>query len=193
MVSPQRPIRHFRSALCVLACFAFLLAGCGSSNSDDPNDSTPTDSTSTSSATAEARTLAQRFLRYAYRGAMLSSTHPLNDSLQTLTSYSGLGSQVMLVDTFSVESVRTRNDSVFVAEVRFPRTLMVSSEWQASDPAVDVQRTLRIQSSKVASAPRIVGWTALQAHIQDVRPDQARATIQRLRKQFEQVRKEPEV
>jgi len=124
---------------------------------------------------------------------MLSSTHPLNDSLQALTSYSGLGSQVMLVDTFSIESVRARSDSVYVAEVRFPRTLMISSEWQASDPTVDVQRTLRIQSSKVADAPRIVGWSALQTHIQEVRSEQAQTTIQRIRDQFEQLRKKPGV
>lgn len=192
MISSPGVLRHFRSALCALACLALLLGGCeGSEN--PPDDPEPADSMSTSSVPTEVQSLAQRFLEYSHRGAMLSSTHPLNDSLQALTSYSGLGNQVMLVDTFSIESVRARSDSVYVAKVRFPRTLMISSEWQASDPAVDVQRTLRIQSSKVADAPRIVGWSALQAHIQEVRPEQAQTTVQRIRDQFEQLRKKPGV
>lgn len=193
MASPQPPRRHFRAALCALACFALLLVGCGKSYDPPNNSSNSADSTSTAAVPPEVQTLTQRFLEYSYRGAMLSSTHPLNDSLQALTSYSGLGSEVMLVDTFSVDSVRAHSDSGFVAEVRFPRALMVSSEWQTSNPAVNVQRTLRIQSLKVASAPRIVGWAALREHIRDVRPDQAQATTQRIQKQFKQLRERPGV
>ena len=191
MASPQPPRRHFRAALCALACFALLLAGCGQDLPDDGSE--PADSTSTAAVPPEVRALTQRFLEYSYRGAMLSSTHPLSDSLQALTGYSGLDSEVMLVDTFSVDSVRAHSDSGFVAEVRFPRALMVSSEWQTSNPAVNVQRTLRIQSLKVASAPRIVGWAALREHIRDVRPDQAQATTQRIQKQFKQLRERPGV
>jgi hypothetical protein len=185
MISSQGSSRHFRSALCALACLALLLVGCEESDAPPPPD--PADSTSASSVHPEIQTLAQRFLRYSYRGAMLSSSHPLNDSLQAFTSYSGLGSEVMLVDTFSVESVRSRNDSVFVAQVRFPHALMISSDWQASDPAVDVQRSLQIQSSMVTSAPRTVGWPALRAHILDIRPEKGQATVQRIQERFEQL------
>lgn len=191
MTSPQRPLRQSHAAFCALTCAALLLAGCGEDLPDDGSE--PADSTSTAFVPTEVQTLTQRFLEYSYRGAMLSSTHPLNDSLQALTSYSGLGSEVMLVDTFSVDSIRAHGDSMFVAEVRFPQALTVSSEWQTSNPAVNVQRTLRIQALKVASAPRIVGWTALQDHIRNVRPENAQETVQRLRKRFEQLKEEPEV
>jgi len=142
-----------------------LLAGCQSCSSpDDPPSAVATEQTT------DPRALATIYLRYAYRGALLSSAHPLNDSLSALTAGSMGGQALTVIDTFAVDSVQT-NEAGYTVRVRFPRSVQVQSgTWTVSPPSVDTSPSLRIRQGEVYEGPHVVGWSAFQNHLQDVAP-----------------------
>jgi hypothetical protein len=171
-----------------------LLAGCQSDDSTENEDAsstmketppmvTPTDRPP--GQQLSPRTLATRYLRYAYAGALLSSDHPLNDSLAALMSGSVGGRRLTVIDTFSVESVQTISDSAHTVRARFPRSVQIQSvTWETSASTIDTFRTLRIRNHHVHEAPHVVGWPAFQRHLQGVAPAAADSVLPRMREKL---------
>lgn len=156
-----------------------LLAGCQSDDSEKKEKSPPmvAPTEQPSDQKLSPRTLATRYLRYAYRGALLSSDHPLNDSLAMLMAGSVGGRALTIIDTFYVESVQTA-DSVHTVRTRFPRSVQIQSvTWATSPPTVDAQQSLRIRGNYIRKAPHVVGWPAFQTHLRDVAPEAADSVL----------------
>lgn len=177
-----------------------LLAGCGGSD-DGGSDKKPTEEidliapipTDTSArADSLVQHLVSRYLSYAYQGATLRSTHPLNDSLFALKAGKGTGGPVMLVDTFYVDATSiSHDDSIHTVRVEAPHALTVSKVWGTSNPRTGHTVTIQIQDNKVARAPRIVGWPALRAHVLKVESDSGEAIVNRLRQQWTNLTGQP--
>lgn len=163
-----------------------VLSGCGSDSTEETGDN-PT----AGARTSEARSMAGRFLRYSYEGAILSSTHPLNDSISALVRHPAPGKYVTLVDTFVVESAEVTSDTTAMVSATFPHAIKVSSDWRTKEPQVDAQRTLRLGPDRILEGPRIVGWKALEAHILEVVSDSGDAVVKRIQNRFRRVTEEP--
>ena len=152
-----------------------LLAGCQSCTSTEE-----TPPAVTAEQTIPPRSLATDYLRYAYQGALLSSDHPLNDSLSAIMAGAIGGSTVTVIDTFSVESVENTGSSEHTIQVRFPRSVQIESgTWSISAPATDTRRPIRIRGDEVYEAPYVVGLPAFQRHLRDVAPAAADTVLER--------------
>ncbi len=133
------------------------------------------------------RPLAARYLRYAYQGALLSSDHPLNDSLAALMAGAVGGRTLTVVDTFYVESVQAAGDSGHTVRARFPHAVQIQSvTWETSAPTVDAHRSLHVRQNHLREAPHVVGWPAFQRHLQSVAPRAADTVLTRMRATFEE-------
>ncbi len=173
-----------------LVLAALLLAGCQSNDADESNetdDSPPMVAPTERSLDQQVspRTLARRYLRYAHHGALLSSDHPLSDSLAMLMAGAVGGRTLTVVDTFRIASVQTTGDSVHTVRARFPRSVQIQSvTWETSSATVDATRSIRIRKNHVREAPHVVGWPAFQRHLRDVAPEAADTVLTRMRSQF---------
>jgi hypothetical protein len=165
-----------------------LLAGCQSDDAPDKTDGAESESAPPMVVPTERsldqslspRALATRYLRYAYRGALLSSDHPLNDSLALLMAGSVGGRALTVIDTFYVESVQP-TDSGHTVRARFPRSVDIQSvSWETSAPVIDTRRTLHLRQNHVHEAPHVVGWPAFQRHLRDVAPAAADSVLPRM-------------
>lgn len=171
-----------------LLLLAAPIVGCGEKDNDGTTDPSANVEASAASADSVARRLAARYLRLSYRGASLRSTHPLNDSLQALTSGKVAGGPVTLVDTFHVDNISIKeSDSSYAIRVRVPAALTVSRVWETSDPRTETTVTVESDSETISGAPRIVGWTALRDHVLRVEPDSGEAVAGRLRDRWAEV------
>jgi hypothetical protein len=160
-----------------------LASGCG--ENPDKNLSERDTSETEGSPDSLARALASRYLGYSYQGASLRSTHPLNDSLFALKPGASADGPVVLVDTFSfAPDAVTHQDSVQVVRIDVPHARQVSKTWRLLDLSATRSFTVRIRNGKVTQAPRLVGWSALQRHIQRVEPDSGDAIVERLRTEW---------
>ena len=152
-----------------------LLAGCQSCTSTEE-----TPPAVTTEQSINPRALATDYLRYTYQGALLSSDHPLNDSLSALMTGAIGGSTLTIIDTFSVESVEETGTSEHTVQVRFPRSVQIESgTWTLSAPATDTRRSIQIRGSEVYEAPYVAGWPAFQRHLRDVAPAAADTVLER--------------
>ena len=152
-----------------------LLAGCQSCTSTEK-----TPPAVTTEPTVNPRALATDYLRYTYQGALLSSDHPLNDSLSALMAGAIGGSTLTIIDTFTVESVKETGTSEHTVQIRFPRSVQIESgTWSLSAPASDTRRSVRIRGTEVYEAPYVAGWPAFQRHLRDVAPTAADTVLKR--------------
>ena len=111
---------------------------------------------------------------------MLSSEHPLTDSLSALTAGPIGSGTLTIIDTFSVEAVQDSGEGKHTVRVRFPRSVRIQSgSWTTSSPTVDAQRTLRIRQDEVVEGPHVVGWPAFQRHLREVAPAAADTVLER--------------
>lgn len=166
----------------VLLVGLLLLAGCQSCDAPEEDESAPLVAPTERGIgeQLDPRALATRYLRYAYEGALLSSDHPLNDSLSALAASPIGGRGLTVIDTFSVESVQTVEDSGHVVEIQFPRSVRIQSvTWETSAPTIDERHSLRVYENKVHEAPHVVGWPAFQRHLRDVAPEAADSVLER--------------
>lgn len=184
----NRPLSRTASLLgpAVFVALGLALSGCG--NGDSGVEAKDTTAVGENRA---ARTLAHRFLRYSYEGAILRSTHPLNDSVAALVNHPAPGRYLTLVDTFSIGTTGVESDSVSTVSVTFPHAIKVSSDWRTTEPEVGAQRTLRVGRERILEGPGIVGWRALKAHILDVVPDSGDAVAARIEERFRQLAETP--
>jgi len=178
----------------VLVALLLLLAGCQSDDNAEKEDASsvvkeappmaaPTDRSL--DRDLSPRTLATRYLWYAYQGALLRSDHPLNDSLALLMAGEVGGRALTVIDTFHVESVQTTGDSAHTVRVRFPRSVDVQSvTWTTSAPTVDAQQSVRIRQNHIHTGPHVVGWPAFQRHLQGVAPAAADSVLPRMREKL---------
>lgn len=162
-----------------------LLVGCGENNNDGTSDPDTNEEANAASIDSLARRLAVQYLRLSYSGASLRSTHPLHDSLRTLTRGKVAGGPVTLVDTFHVDPASIEGtDSSRTVRVQVPAALTVSRVWEASNPRTETTLTIRTNGKTVSKAPRLVGWSALRDHILRVEPDRGDAIASRLRERW---------
>ena len=160
-----------------------LLSGCQScTTTDEPPPA------ATAEQTPPPRTLAADYLRYAYQGALLSSDHPLNDSLSALMTGRISGRTLTVIDTFMIESVEVQEEPHTV-HVRFPRSVQIqSATWATSPAATDEERRIRIRQAKVSAAPHVVGWPAFQHHLREVAPAAADTVLRQVAIKLKQSR-----
>lgn len=184
-------------SLGILLCVLLPVVGCEGTNdggntgtpneekADDVDLRNPTPTDASTRADSLVQQLTARYLSYAYRGASLRSAHPLNDSLFALRAGKKVGGPVMLVDTFYVQSESiSHQDSTHTVRVRAPTALTVTKVWDASNPRIEHSFLVRIEGNKIAKAPRIVGWSALRAHILQVEAESGKDVVKRLEEQW---------
>jgi hypothetical protein len=176
------------SAATSLLLLAVLIVGCGENGNDGPSDPKNNAEANAASVDSLAHDLAARYLRLSYSGASLRSTHPLNDSLQALTSGKVAGGPVTLVDTFHVDPASIeRSDSSRTVPVQVPAALTVSKVWKTSDPRTETTLMVQTNGKTISQAPRLVGWIALRDHILRVESDSGEAIARRLQDRWAEV------
>lgn len=188
-VMPTRHLRFIQASTGLLLTGLLLLTGCQSCSTPDEKASAPVTPESEQAVEEDRgpRALATRYLDYAYRGALLSSDHPLNDSLTALTDGAiGGGQTITIIDTFHVETVQAVGDSGHAVRFRFPRSVEIESvSWTISAPVVDAQHTLRVRQNTVHDAPHVVGESAFKRHMTEVAPAAADSVLERTNARLE--------
>jgi hypothetical protein len=141
---------------------AVTLVGCGNADSDVSPE--PTMITKEAEPEPEPTTVAQKFVGLSYKGALLRSDHPLNDSLFAYLKGPWVGESITVADTVYIESTTAASDTGYTATVEMPRAVRVTP-WSVSQLGTNVMRSVEVRNGSVVSGPHVVGWPAFRDHV----------------------------
>lgn len=154
---------------------ASLIAGCRTDSQavqelDNRNDANAATALELPvSPEGEVAELVSEYVAYKYHGALLGGSNPASEPFWNMRAlHDGPGGElVWAIDTFHVEHIFRRDDTMHVAHVRYPRAVLVGPPSYVGQARQDLSDTILVSRGLIYSYDEmVVGREALRSHIE---------------------------